>query len=243
MDKALAPLVSEQEAVRAHPALSRRLARDLLRPLSAYIPLCPRGSQQPRQSHPFCYRSKCPFNKQLVLLLPKMIPKLHPSCSQRLQVLLNMTLAGNFHSWTTFAWLMEQLRLGLRSRSVRLRHAADLYPRPGDSAANSQWHCASGLGHLRQLQVRQPHYSLKCINLTGLPVIHHSDIFWDFLLDGCSLCHFNGNSLELQQILSLNTEPSFLWLGSGMLNAERWLEIFFPHFCREHFFLLPLNDV
>lgn len=128
VDKALVPLVSEQEAVRAHPALSRRLGRDLLRPLSAYIPLCPRGSQHPRQSDPFCYRSKCPFNKQLVLLLPKMIPKLHPSCSQRLQVLLNMTLAGNFHSWDTFAWLMEQLRLGLRSRSVRLRRAADLHP-------------------------------------------------------------------------------------------------------------------
>lgn len=110
-------------------------ATDLLRPLSAYITLCPKGSQHPGQSDPFCYRSKRPFNKWLVLLLPKMIPKLHLLCSQRLPVLLIRTLAGNIHSWTTFAWLMEQLRLDLRSRSVRLSHAADLYPRPGDSAA------------------------------------------------------------------------------------------------------------
>lgn len=186
----------------------------------------PKGSQHPRQS-PFQLQIKMSLQQMTCLLLSEMIPKLLPLCSQRLQVMLVKTLAGNFHSWTAFAWLMEQQRLGLRSINVRLSCAADLYLRlwPGDSAANSQWHCPSDLGLLGQLQVLPPHFSLKCIDLTGLPVIQHSDILWAFLLDGCSPCQFNGKLLELQQILSLNKESSFLWLGSDMVNAERWSNI------------------
>lgn len=105
-----------------------------------------------------------------VVSLPKMIPKLHPSCAQRLWVLLSTTSAGTFRVWTMFIWLMEQLRLPLRHWTVRLSHTADLYLKlwPGDSTANGPWNSPSGLGRWKQLQVILPHYSLKYINPTGL---------------------------------------------------------------------------
>lgn len=169
-------------------------------------------------SHPFSYRSKCLFNKWLVCWFLRWFQNCFP-CVPR-----------DFRLCWSRPWLViftpELLLLGWWN-SKDLVCAADLYLRlwPGDSAANSQWHCPSDLGLLGQLQVLPPHFSLKCINLTGLPVIQHSDILWAFLLDGCSPCQFNGKLLELQQILSLNKESSFLWLGSDMVNAERWSNI------------------